>query len=486
MLRRERLQPLRRISSYNAANATSGDASFKPRFERGTSNIQLAELLVQRHVAKEIINEPRALVSETALGRSHCGPPRITVRVQAPVRGDCGRLKRADGVSNMRRELRASGDRHKPALRTVAISRRAFARNGEVRLFKEGKSAANVGRWLIRAQKPFAHITISLYAVRMQAELILRALADTTRLRIMRMIGAMELAVGEIAQVMGQSQPRVSRHVAILCDAGLAERRREGSWIFLRTVTGPPGGFLSAVRRALELAEADDEHLRSLCEGDRQKLAAIRTAREAQAQDYFAAHAESWDELRRLHSADALVEEALVAALGDEPLGQLLDVGTGTGRIAEIFATRAARVVALDKSPAMLRLARARLQHLGGERVEMIQGDFTSLPLPAASMDTVLFHQVLHFAQNPAEALREAARVTRPGGRVAIVDFSAHRREELRERFAHVRLGFTDVQMESLLREAGYKPASSVALEGGELVVKIWIAERLPAARKAA
>jgi ubiquinone/menaquinone biosynthesis C-methylase UbiE/DNA-binding transcriptional ArsR family regulator len=320
----------------------------------------------------------------------------------------------------------------------------------------------------------------------MQVENILRALADTTRLRIMRLIGTMELAVGEIAQVMGQSQPRVSRHVAILCDAALAERRREGSWIFLRAASGPEGGFSVALRRALDLAEAEDTQFGMVCASDRQKLAAIRATREAQAQDYFATHAETWDELRRLHSADSLVEEALIAALGDGSLGQVLDIGTGTGRIAEILSGRAARLVALDKSPAMLRVARARLQHLGAERVEMIQGDFISLPLAAATMDTVLFHQVLHFAQDPAEALREAARVTRPGGRVAIVDFSAHQREELRERHAHARLGFTDGQMDALLREAGYDPAPAVALEGGELVVKIWVATRLPAARRVA
>lgn len=320
----------------------------------------------------------------------------------------------------------------------------------------------------------------------MQAETALRSVADTTRMRIMRLIATMELAVGEIAQVLSQSQPRVSRHVAILCDAGLAERRREGSWIFLRASGDRSDGFVTALNQALALAEAEDTQFGALCESDRHKLAAIRSAREAQAQDYFAAHAESWDELRRLHSADALVEQALVAALGDEPLGQMLDIGTGTGRIAEIFADSAVRVVALDKSPAMLRVARARLQHFGSERIEMIQGDFANLPLAAGSMDTVLFHQVLHFAQNPADALREAARVTRAGGRVAIVDFSAHQHEELRERHSHARLGFADGQMEALLREAGYEPGSPIALEGGELVVKIWVATRLPAARRAA
>ncbi len=320
----------------------------------------------------------------------------------------------------------------------------------------------------------------------MRTETALRALADGTRLRIMRLIAAMELAVGEIAQVLGQSQPRVSRHVAILCDAGLAERRREGSWIFLRATSEPTGGFIGAVGQALELAERDDAEFAKWCVADRHKLAAIRDARETEAQDYFAAHAENWDELRRLHSADALVEEALVAALGDAPLGHVLDIGTGTGRMAEILAVNAARVVALDKSPAMLRVARARLQHLGGERIEMIQGDFASLPLTAASMDTVLFHQVLHFAQNPADALREAARVTRAGGRVAIVDFSAHQREELRERHAHARLGFSDPQMNALLRDAGYAPAPPIALDEGKLVVKIWVATRLPAARRVA
>lgn len=320
----------------------------------------------------------------------------------------------------------------------------------------------------------------------MQTEIILRALADDTRLRIVRLIAAMELAVGEIAQVLGQSQPRVSRHVAILCDAGLVERRREGSWIFLRAASAPPGSFLAAVGQALHLAAIEDAQFGKLCEADRQKLAAIRAARETQAQDYFAAHAETWDELRRLHSADALVESALVGALGTAPLGHVLDIGTGTGRMAEIFAGSAERVVALDKSPAMLRVARARLQHLGGEGIEMIQGDFASLPLASATIDTVLFHQVLHFAQNPADALRESARVTRAGGRVAIVDFSAHQREELRERHAHARLGFSDGQMDALLREAGYAPAPPVTLGEGELVVKIWIATRLPAARRAA
>ena len=321
----------------------------------------------------------------------------------------------------------------------------------------------------------------------MQSEHLFRALADLTRLRIMRLVSAMELAVGEIAQVLGQSQPRVSRHIAILCEAGLAERRREGSWIFLRAASASAGGGLP--RRfglLVGTAEIDDPEFGQVCEDDRRKLAAIRATRETQAQDYFAAHAETWDELRRLHSTDETVERALADALATEPLGRMLDIGTGTGRIAELFADAADHVVALDKSPAMLRVARARLQHLEGSRIDMIQGDFTSLPIAAASVDTVLFHQVLHFAQDPAAVLREAARVTREGGRVAIVDFAAHQREELRDRYAHARLGFGDAQMDTLLQQAGYGPADPIALDEGELVVKIWIARRRPVARRAA
>jgi len=326
----------------------------------------------------------------------------------------------------------------------------------------------------------------------MRIETIMRALADPTRLRIMRLLAAMELAVGELAQVLGQSQPRVSRHVGILCDAGLAERHREGSWVFLRASVGKERGTPvgEAVARLLATAEREDADFAAACAEDRRQLAAIRAARESSAETYFARHAEVWDELRQLHSPDEQVEAKLVEALGDEPLGHVLDIGTGTGRMAELFAARAERVVALDKSLDMLRFARAKLQNLPSGAVELVQGDFAALPFPARGFDTVLLHQVLHFAQDPAAPLAEAARVTRPGGRIAIVDFDAHQREELRDRHAHARLGFTDAAISTLLTEAGFTPAPPIALEGGELVVKIWLGTRqgapASAGRKAA
>lgn len=313
----------------------------------------------------------------------------------------------------------------------------------------------------------------------------MRALADPTRLRIMRLLSAMELAVGELAQVLGQSQPRVSRHVAILCDAGLAERHREGSWVFLRAAIGsehsnPVGDALS---RLLATAETEDQTFASICAEDRHQLATIRGAREQSAAAYFAKHADEWDQLRQLHSADQVVEDQLVAALTSTAdqgtIGELLDIGTGTGRMAELFAPTADHVTALDKSPDMLRVARAKLQNLPGNAVDLVQGDFLALPFEAHRFDTVLLHQVLHFAQDPAAALAEAARVTRPGGRIAIVDFAAHNREELRDRYAHARLGFTDKAIQSLMKEAGYEPAAPVAMDEGELTVKIWLGTRL-------
>jgi len=324
----------------------------------------------------------------------------------------------------------------------------------------------------------------------MQLEPAFRALSDASRLRVMRLIAQMELSVGEIAQVLGQSQPRVSQHVARLVDAGLIERRREGNSVFLRETAHSPMG--DALARLLALGEREDVALAEQAEADRTRLATIRAAREKEADRYFARHADDWDALREIHGPEKVCEQALLKVLGDTPPGRLLDIGTGTGRIAELLAPHAEHIVALDKSLDMLRVARARLQALGPDKVELQQGDFTDLPFPAHHFDTVLLHQVLHFAQDPALALREAARVTRPGGRIAVVDLARHERDELRERHAHARLGFADAAMAKLLTEAGFKPAAPVEVPGRELTVKIWAATRqihptsAPNTRKAA
>lgn len=310
----------------------------------------------------------------------------------------------------------------------------------------------------------------------------MRALGDPTRLRIMRLIGAMELAVGELAHVLAQSQPRVSRHVAILADAGLAERRREGSWVFLRQSSAAGEQLTRAVSRLLAAAEEEDAEFARICADDRRQLTAIRDAREASAAEFFARHAGEWDRLRALLAPAVAVEAALIEALGaEESLGAILDIGTGTGRIAELLEPGAERVTGLDKSPEMLRLARARLQHLPPGRVELVQGDFAALPFANEMFDTVVFHQVLHYAQAPDKAVAEAARVCRPGGGIAIVDLAAHDREDMRRSHAHARLGFDDAQMDAMLDRHGFSGAPPAIVEGGELKVKVWTARRTQA-----
>jgi ubiquinone/menaquinone biosynthesis C-methylase UbiE len=305
---------------------------------------------------------------------------------------------------------------------------------------------------------------------------IFRALGDPTRLRIFALLRRMELSVGELAQVLGQSQPRVSRHVRILADAGLTTRRREGSWVFLALAEDPRNEPLLA---AIEQTAGD------WVEEDAARLAAVRAERAAAAERYFAARADDWDAIRSLYVPEQQVEAAMLSMLGDRTVGRLVDLGTGTGRMLELFGGAAARAVGVDRSPEMLRLARAKLAE-AVPSAELRQGDLTALPLGDAVADTVILHQVLHFVPQPSTALGEAARLVADGGRMLIVDFAPHEREELRTRDAHQRLGFSDAQIEGWLAAAGLELSLIKELEGGELTVKLWLAERPSLARKEA
>lgn len=307
---------------------------------------------------------------------------------------------------------------------------------------------------------------------------LFKALADDSRLRIMLLLQLMELSVGELAQVLDQSQPRVSRHVRILAEAGLAERHKEGSWVFLRPALPRLGHEGARLLDAfLRREDAVGEALAAQHASDRQQLSAIRSVRDQRAADFFAQHAGEWDAIRSLYLPEAEVEAALAAMIGDRPLGRLLDIGTGTGRMIELFGPAAEHSTALDRSPEMLRLARAKLQHMASGSVDLIQGDFYALPLADNAADTLLLHQVLHYAQNPQAVLDEAGRVAAPGARIAIVDFAAHALEELRERDAHARLGFSDETMEALLGHAGFVLTETRSLSGGTLTVKIWLGQ---------
>lgn len=304
---------------------------------------------------------------------------------------------------------------------------------------------------------------------------IFRALADPSRLRIVQLLREMELSVGEIAQVLGQSQPRVSRHIKVLVDAGLALKRREGSSIFL---TPAPSAFAVPLFNLLDAGSgAEGDHW---TRADRVRLAAVRADRAAGAERWFALNAGQWDKIRSLHVPEAEVETAMAEMLGSD-LGRLVDVGTGTGRILELLGPQASQAIGIDRSPEMLRIARAKLdgQKLSAKPIELRQGDVTALQLDAGSADTITIHQVLHFLPAPASAIAECARLLADGGRLLIVDFASHEREELRLEHAHARLGFSDEQMAGWLSAAGLALTETRTLEGGALTIKLWAAERL-------
>jgi ArsR family transcriptional regulator len=305
---------------------------------------------------------------------------------------------------------------------------------------------------------------------------IFRALADPTRLRIVALLRAMELSVGELAQVLAQSQPRVSRHVKILCDAGVAARRKEGSWVFL--VPGDlqrVGPIFSALDSWAEMDGLDHWVI-----ADSARLAAVRADRAAAAERYFAEHADQWDSVRSLHVPESAVEQAMRDMLGSSSLGRLVDIGTGTGRVLELLGEQADHAIGVDRSPEMLRVARGKLTATTKGRWELRQGDIMALTLPPGSAETVTLHQVLHYIPAPEVALAEAAKLLAPGGRILIVDFASHEREELRQRDAHARLGFSDAQIAAWLGAAGINLSTTRHLKGGELTVTLWLGQRPP------
>jgi len=278
----------------------------------------------------------------------------------------------------------------------------------------------------------------------------------------------MELSVGELAQVLGQSQPRVSRHLKILADAGVLERRKEGSWVFL-TLAGE-----ETVEPLFALVDGwADTATERLFAADAARIEVIRAERAEAANRYFAGHAEIWDQIRSLHVAESEVERAIDRALPEAALGRLVDIGTGTGRMIELFGPRSREAIGIDRSSEMLRLARVKLE-AAGIRSSLRQGDMYALPLPDEFADSIIIHQVLHYAHSPAAAIGEAARVLAPGGTLLVVDFAAHEREELRSSDAHIRLGFEDVVMTGWFSSAGLTVDLIEHLEGGELTVTLW------------
>jgi ubiquinone/menaquinone biosynthesis C-methylase UbiE len=302
----------------------------------------------------------------------------------------------------------------------------------------------------------------------------LKAAGETTRLRILALLAEGDLTVSDLTEILRQSQPRISRHLRLLLDAGLAERFREGSWAFFRLAEHPGNG--SFARELVgRLDPADPAMMR-----DRERLVAVRAAHASTAQAYFRRHAAEWDRIRKLHVADEQVEAAIRAALADRSFRSLLDLGTGTGRMLELFAPDIERGLGLDLSHEMLALARARLNRASLRHCSVRQGDIYDLAIPKDSFDVVIIHQVLHFLDDGARAIAEGARVLRPSGRLLVVDFAPHNLEFLRDEQAHRRLGFAPETVAQWMKAAGLDLTQQKDLQPergspGKFAVSLWL-----------
>jgi len=302
---------------------------------------------------------------------------------------------------------------------------------------------------------------------------VLKAAGETTRLRLLGLIADAELTVSDLTAILRQSQPRLSRHLRLLAEAGLVERYREGSWAFFRL--GDRGSAADVARSVIARLDPNDPVIAR----DRERLAAVRAARAAAAQNYFRRHAAEWDRIRKLHVADAAVEAAIRDSLAGQPIRALLDLGTGTGRMLELFAADIERGLGIDLSLDMLAFARARLDRAGLKHCSVRHGDIYNLALPRDSFDVVIVHQVLHFLDDSARAIAEAARVLRPGGRLLVVDFAPHDLEFLREEHAHRRLGFAPETVTQWIEAAGLEFVRQETLPPGpegKIAVSLWLA----------
>ncbi|PST22161.1 methyltransferase domain-containing protein [Mesorhizobium plurifarium] len=304
---------------------------------------------------------------------------------------------------------------------------------------------------------------------------VLKAAGEPTRLRLLALLSAGDLTVTDLTEILGQSQPRISRHLKLLAEVALIDRYQEGAWAYFRL--RQEGRRVALVRELLASAAADD----AILARDAIRLATLKRTRAEKAQAYFSRNAAEWDKLRRLHIAEGDVEAALKAMVGDEPVDSLLDLGTGTGRILQLFEGIYRRGIGVDASRDMLAVARSNLDRAGITKASIRHGDIFNLPLDGQSFDLVTIHQVLHYLEEPEAAIAEAARMLVPGGRLVIIDFAPHGLENLRDEHAHARLGFSHQTMGEWLQKANLslEKTADLAPEGGQegkLTVTIWLA----------
>lgn len=300
---------------------------------------------------------------------------------------------------------------------------------------------------------------------------VLRAAGEGTRLRLLALLSNGEHSVKDLTEILGQSQPRVSRHLKLLADAGLVSRNAEGAWAYYGLAEGGASGDLARWLIS-RIDPGDPDRAR-----DQSRLDAVRSAQQARAAAYFAKVAHSWDQLRQLHVPEEAVEAAILDAVEGKTVGLLLDLGTGTGRMLELLAAHYKRGIGVDASREMIAVARAKLASASIGHAQVRLGDIADLDASVGQADLIVIHQVLHYFDDPGRALAQARRALKRGGEMLIVDFAPHELEFLRSHHAHRRLGLSDQQMTGWARAAGLRVAdlrSFPTANGAGLTVCLW------------
>jgi len=296
----------------------------------------------------------------------------------------------------------------------------------------------------------------------------LRAAGEPTRLRLLALCAHSELSVSELTQILTQSQPRVSRHLKLLVEAGLLSRVREGSLVFYRIAEQEGSSYLA--RTLVDLLPEHDAELNR----DFARLDMIRKKRAELAENYFQDNAADWSKIRALHVPEGEVEARLLELVGSKKVDAYLDIGTGTGRMLELFAGQIVKGIGLDLSSEMLAIARTQLESDRYRHIHIRKGDMYNMPVDDESIDLATLHLVLHYSLEPAAVLTEASRTLKPNGRLIVVDFAAHAEEHLRTEHKHQRLGFNDREIEQAMIQAGLQPGPTDSLVGDPLTVKLW------------
>lgn len=299
---------------------------------------------------------------------------------------------------------------------------------------------------------------------------ILRAAAEPTRLRLLALAGRGAFCVMEFTEILGQSQPRLSRHLKLLCECGLLDRVREGANVWFTLPTDTNGAL---ARDLIARLPPDDPIL----EADRRQASRVLAERARVASESFQRAGADWDEMRALDLPAQAVEAALVALVSDREGLRLVDIGTGTGRVLELLSPRIRQGIGVDASKAMLALARARLANPDHAHCQVRLADMYRLPLADGSFDLAVMQMILHYAEDPAGALTEATRVLSPGGQIIVIDLAEHARADLTAKLAHRWPGFADTAIRALLTGAGLRPGTPVSIPG-PLEIRLWPATR--------